>query len=300
MEVEKLENLRKKIKRNNIIGFIVVVILNVIIAIVLKKSNFLPFKYYYVLPFTLAISAVIASMFNNKNYSEYTSIYKNTFVLSALKDIFSDLKYNFDEGLEEEILEETDMIRLGDRYHSNDYIEGKYKEINFKSSDVHIQEEHETEDSDGNKKTEYVTIFLGRWFIFDFNKSFKADLCVTQIPYMFRGYHKKYEKVKLEDEAFNKNFLVYAQNEHEAFYILTPSFMEKLKELSEKMGGHLMLCFTDSKLYIGLNNYKDAFEPNFHKKVNEEIIKNDIKKDIKIITDFIEKLDLDNDLFKEI
>ena len=91
MKVEKLENLRKKIKRNNIIGFIVVVIVNVIIAIVLKKSNFLPFKYYYVLPFTLAISAVIASIFNNKNYSEYTSIYKNTFVLSALKDIFSDL-----------------------------------------------------------------------------------------------------------------------------------------------------------------------------------------------------------------
>lgn len=300
MEVEKLENLRKKIKKNSIIGFIVVVIVNVIIAMALRKSNILPFKYYYVLPFTLAISAIIASMFNNKYYNEYTTIYKNTFVLSSLKDIFSDLKYNFDEGLEEEILEETDMIYLGDIYHSNDYIEGKYKGINFKSSDVHIQEEHETEDKDGNKETEYVTIFFGRWFIFDFNKPFKADLCVTQIPYMFRGYHKKYEKVKLEDEVFNKNFLVYAQNEHEAFYILTPSFMEKLKELSEKMGGHLMLCFTDSKLYIGLNNYKDAFEPNFNKKVNEEIIKNDIKKDIQIITDFIEKLDLDNDLFKEI
>ena len=153
MEVEKLENLRKKIKKNSIIGFIVVVIVNVIIAMVLRKSNILPFKYYYVLPFTLAISAIIASMFNNKYYNEYTTIYKNTFVLSSLKDIFSDLKYNFDEGLEEEILEETDMIRLGDRYHSNDYIEGKYKGINFKSSDVHIQEEHETEDKDGNKET---------------------------------------------------------------------------------------------------------------------------------------------------
>ena len=36
-----------------------------------------------------------------------------------------------------------------------------------------------------------------------------------------------------------------------------------------------------------------------HKKVNETVIKDTIKKDIDVIINFIEQLDLDNDLFKE-
>lgn len=36
-----------------------------------------------------------------------------------------------------------------------------------------------------------------------------------------------------------------------------------------------------------------------YKKVNETVIKDTIKKDIDVIINFIEQLDLDNDLFKE-
>ena len=68
------------------------------------------------------------------------------------------------------------MMDTGDIYSSNDYVEGKYKGILFRQSDVHIQ--NESTDSDGN--TTYTTVFRGRWMIFDFNKPFKANVEVAQ------------------------------------------------------------------------------------------------------------------------
>ena len=50
---------------------------------------------------------------------------------------------------------------MGDRYHSEDYISAEYKNIKFEQSDVHIEEEHESTDSEGHTTTTYVTIFKG-------------------------------------------------------------------------------------------------------------------------------------------
>lgn len=40
--------------------------------------------------------------------------------------------------------------------------------------------------------------------------------------------------IETEDVEINNSFNIYAQTEHEAFYILTPSFMEKLKKIDKK------------------------------------------------------------------
>lgn len=76
-----------------------------------------------------------------------------------------------EKGISYEQIASTQMMNMGDRFYSNDYFKAKYKNINFESSDVHIQEEHT--DSDGD--TTYVTIFRAQWFVFDFNKPFKAN-----------------------------------------------------------------------------------------------------------------------------
>ena len=300
MEIDRLNLLRKKYTICNSICYSIAILLNILFVILCKREIIsLSFNCYFVLPFTVIFSLVFASMPGQKYAREYTLLYKNYFVYNALKEIFTDLEYEPEMGISRETLRDTKMIDTSDRYHSNDYIKGKYKDVNFISSDVHIEEEHEREDKDGNKETYYVTLFMGRWFIFDFNKTFKSNLCVSQTTSVIRFYDLNYEKINLEDEEFNKNFLVYAQNEHEAFYILSPSFMERIKDLSLKINGKLILCFNNNKLYLGLNNYLDSFEPSMHKKVNETIIKDTIKKDIDVIINFIEQLDLDNDLFKE-
>ena len=173
----------------------------------------------------------------------------------------------------------------------------------FVQADVHIEEKHESRDSDGHTSTTWVTIFRGRWMIFDFNKNFKANIQVSQKWFGNSkvsnwGNKLKYKKVMMEDEAFNKMFRTYAQNEHDAFYVLTPSLMEKIKQLTNSISGRILLCFIDNKLHVGVQTGEDSFEHGIFSKIDENQITEEISKDIKLITQFIDDLDLDNDLFR--
>lgn len=198
------------------------------------------------------------------------------------------------------------MMNMGDRYNSNDLVIAQYKDTSFMQSDVHIEEKHEYRDSDGNRRTTYVTIFKGRWMIFEFNKNFKANVQVCQKGF---GNNKvntwfsetKFKKVEMESQEFNKNFKVYAQEPIDAFYILTPKIMEKIRNLDERNSGKILLCFVNNKLHVGIYDNNDSFEhSSVFKKINQEASTNSITTDIEKITMFIDELELDNDLFKKI
>ena len=75
--------------------------------------------------------------------------------------------------------------------------------------------------------------------------------------------------------------------------------MERIQNLGKNSGGKILLCFVDNKLHIGLCNNKDSFEPpSVFKKIDETKELEKVSRDMKIITNFIEELNLDNDLFK--
>jgi hypothetical protein len=74
--------------------------------------------------------------------------------------------------------------------------------------------------------------------------------------------------------------------------------MDKIRTLNEKVKGKLLLCFVDNKLHVGLHNNRDDFEPKIIKSINEEEITSQIVEQIKLVTDFVDELDLSNDLFK--
>ena len=247
----------------------------------------------------IVFGTLLTKLITNKNVREYKKIYKQNITLETFKCVFTDVDYSPNLGLPESVISSTKMMNTGDRYHSNDYISAKYKEINFECADVYIEKKYR--DKDGH--THYITIFKGQWLIFDFNKTFKANVQICEKS--FRGDKRGdlfsdevYEKVKMEDVDFNKTFKIYAENEIDAFYVLTPNMMEKIKKLNNELHGNLLFCLINSKMHIGLHNSKDLFEPNVYKKINLEEEKQRILKDIKIITEFVDILDLDNDLFK--
>ena len=294
MSVEELELLRKKAKNRVLIGICITIILMLVLYALTKIVQLIMIG--------LVLGIIITIIISNKPTKDFNDSFKKMFVLKSLKNTFENLIYNPDKGLEESIIRETQMMNMGDRYSSNDFVSGLYKNINVKQADVHIEEEHETTDSDGDTHTTWVTIFRGRWMIFDFNKKFKADLQVCQKTFSNArvsnwGSENKFKKVMMEDQLFNKIFRIYAQSEHEAFYILTPSLMEKIKKLEENINGHLLMCFIDNKLHVGIYDNKDSFEHSIFTKIDEAKVLESISKDIKLITNFVDELDLDNDLF---
>lgn len=245
----------------------------------------------------ISVTFVKAFLFGN-DVKQFNNEFKHTFVEQALEQVFDHLTYDPTGRIDQSVI--RPMMNIGDAFHSNDYISGTYKEVRFEQSDIHIEEEHRRTDKDGKTETEMETIFQGRWMIFDFNKQFKANIQV--VGKQFRNgiivRSRKTSRVRLEDEAFHQMFSVFSDDEHEAFYVLTPHFMEKLKNISRQLDGTVMFCFVENKLHIAIHNNKDSFEHNIFKVIDEEKIEQNIMKDIKVITEFVDALDLDNTLFR--
>lgn len=294
---EKLEEMRVKLRNKYIVFIILGIILSILFLLVFKIDK----RFFMVFLIILLIIAIICTY---KQSREYKLAFKNFFVKSSLEKIFTNLKYEPENGIPRSTIAQTDMMYMGDRYSSNDLIKGRYKDIGFTQSDVHIEEKQEHTDSDGNTRTTYITIFKGRWMVFDFNKNFKANVQVCQKRF---GNNKvnslfsknKLQKIEMESQEFNKIFQVYAQQPLDAFYILTPKIMEKVINLDNRNQGKLLLCFVDNKLHVGIYDNKDSFEHgSVFVKIKQEETSERISQDILKITMFIDELELDNDLFK--
>ena len=257
----------------------------------------------FILPFSGYVVATIIITFTTRKYAEdYRKTYKAYFVETSLARTFTNLKYNHNIGLDPAILASTGMINLGDRYSSNDLVIANYKNVNFVQADAHIEEEHT--DSDGD--TTYVTIFRGRFMILEFPKKFNFRLevigrkfCAYKNSNQNSKTNHKLTKIHTESIDFNKSFRIYAEDGFEAYYILDPAFIEKIQAIGENYKYRLIFGFVDNTLLVGLNDGQDSFEPPKYKKPLDE--KTELAKvslDIRVITDLIDKLNLDKKLFQ--
>lgn len=253
--------------------------------------------------FIFVISLIVIYFVTRKEAEAYRKAYKAYFVEQNLKAIFTDVNYDHSAGLDPNTLRATGMINTGDRYHSNDLTTARYKNVLFTQADAHIQEEHR--DSDGD--TTYITIFRGRFMIFEFPKKFNFKL--ELIGHRFGGAYsvpgknpttgRKMTKINTESTEFNKTFKILGEDGFEAYYLLDPAFMVKIQDIATHYNNGLLLGFIDNKLLIALNDGKDSFEPpKASQPIDEQAETQKVNEGIKVITDFVDDLNLDRKLFK--
>ena len=306
MTYEELENTRKKYleRREQIkqkILKIMIPILAVILLIELISSashgfRFASIFHMFVLIMQFAIISgiiylVITTFKTSKEYEEFKKAYKAHFVSEALSKTITDYTYQHDSGISREYLNSC-MINTGDRYDTNDYVTGMYRDAKFAQADVNIQEEHT--DSDGDRS--YVTIFRGRFVVFEFKKKFDFKLSV--IGKNFSAYRlpkekdRKFKKIKIESNEFHKNFQLYGQDGFEAFYLLDPAMIERITALGAKYKNRVILNFVDNRLIVGIIDNKDSFEPSGSIKnpIDEHAEFEKVYNDIKVVTDLVDNL----------
>lgn len=309
MKFEDVENARvrykDKITKTSLITVCILVALVLIAFFAITGANFsivtiLPALFMSAI-FVFAITAIVVAIATRKEAAEYKKTYKAYFVEQNLAKTFTNLQYQHEAGLDKQVLAATQMINTGDRYSSNDLTMGKYKNVNFTQADVHIEEEYT--DSDGD--THYTTIFRGRFMIFEFPKKFNFKLEVVskffgvgKVPGRNPQTGRKFEKFEVESIDFNKKFKIYAEDGFETFYLLDPSFILKIEKVSAEYDKKMIFCFVDNKLYVGINEGKDSFEPpRPSKPIDEQLEIEKVSHDIKVITDFVDELSLDRKIF---
>lgn len=322
MTFEEVENTRKlyEVKRSKIIKKILIIdIFAVIFLLLINFSsdyamNELGGNPIEIIIFIITILAQVAIISfvigffvllpaTKKEIAAYKDAYKSYFVAASLAKVFSNIAYSHAAGLDPIVVRQ--VMTTADRYSSNDYMTATYKNINFTQADIHTEERRTTVDGDGHIRTYYVTIFKGRFLVFDFNRNFSTNLQVASRHfYGAKLKHSenqlKFERIKTESTEFNKKFRVFAEDGVDALYILDPAFMEKIQKLYTDCHHELLLTFMDKKVYIAIDDGKDSLEPpkNIRKPLDENTEIAKVQQDILTITNFVDSLNLDR-YFKE-
>ena len=176
-------------------------------------------------------------------------------------NFFGDFKYHIETKKSVKEYYATELVPKHDTEIAEDHITGTYKDIK-----VDLFETKLSNDSDENSSTTLNTVFDGIIVELSMNKSFSGKTVVKKdfgtVGNWFINKSTSLKKVKLEDPNFEKMFEVYSDDQVEARYLLTVTFIERLKELVENFGGKsIQCCFYNNKLLMMIPIEKDMFEP---------------------------------------
>ena len=283
---KEINDKKRRYEKNMIIGYFII---GVAFVSYLPLAATLGVMAFFIvgLPFIGGGIYVRRNLLKIKNLSNQ---FKEKYVSKELVKVFPNSNYQYLEGFTEEEVIDSLLLHHRDRFKSEDMIQGVYEDVRFRCSDVEQKEVRRS-----GKHTRVVTVFQGRFYEFDFPKSFKHDLLLLQ-PHHFRPF-SGLKRVKTESIDFNSELKIYAQNEHEAFYILTPDFMEKLMYFDRKYKDKIDFSFKDSRLFIAIDTRRDYFDIKAFKDLNESIF-NEYKEELVDIKDLLVTLNLDTKLFK--
>lgn len=198
-------------------------------------------------------------------------------------------------------LDESGLFARFNHRTTDDEFVGNYHGVNFKVCETHLWYESGSSKSktyydvfkgviiafEANKTIKNRTIVTNKW---DINKK-NGAICVLLpfilqiIPYLFtneikpimiavmlffalllllcfRNWDKEpLDKVTLEDPKFNARYNVYSSSQIEARYLITPSFMERFKNLKTAFDAKKIKCsFYNDKIMFAITANKNLFE----------------------------------------
>ncbi len=227
----------------------------------------------------------------HRAYEKFNQEFKNKYVLSVIGEmgLFENLGYQLRGGMTYDEVRNAAVVSCGDRcyFSSEDMLTGCYHGFSFRYCDVvtkylagagknrRVEPIFEGQiiqftDFDRSKESHgYVqmveTIFEGQIIQFtDFDRSKESHGYVQIFEKKFissiKGWTEKH-KILTENEVFNSRFEVFATDEHNAFYILTPKLLELIMRFEEDIDGQIAITFRGSSVF---NSRFEVFATDEH------------------------------------
>lgn len=251
----------------------------------------------FVIMAVVVLCIVFVTINYNTKLQRYRALYKEQLVVQVLNEQFTNVFYNYKQGFTESDIKEKAFVRMGNKFHSEDYLRAEYNGVKFARADVRI--ENETKDNKNNCR--YVTYFEGRVYELEFNKKISAGMQICSQNFMYGvlpKYLNKKDKVQTENMNFNNAFEIHANYDAEAFYVLTPHMMEHIMELSRRFTS-LCMNIVGNKMVLAVNSSLDALEPPTNTPINYQAEKNRILAELTEIIAIIDELNLADRTFAD-
>lgn len=231
-------------------------------------------------------------------YAALIRKYVTNFKKIIISDIasFIDSSLSFVENVEYSLSEINDtnlFSKTPDYIHVSDYFEGKIGQTQVSFCELNLSKK-------SGKHSE--TIFNGLYFIADCNKDFKGkttvrpDFAEKNLGRLGAFFQQKTNSniVRLENIDFEKEFVVYSDDQIEARYLISPALMERILDFRKKTGHEISISFVNTNLHIAISYSRNLFEP----KVFETIINygeiEQYYKDLMFFIEIVEDFNLNN------
>lgn len=294
----ELEILRKQIVSKKIQGW-GFIILGITVLIVISSLG------QFGIGILIAIAAIVPGGIILFRLNIEISLYKNRFkqevVGASLSAVDQSLTLEPYKGILESEFRFSQLFSTDpDRYHTEDLVCGNGGKTQFYFAEVHAEYKTETQTKNG-RQVSWHDILKGIIFVADFNKNFNGvtivrpkDFGSSVSAWFSKNVFSFGDKnvVELENDAFNKNFVVYSNDQVEARYILTPAMMERISNLNDRSAYTVSLSFINSNMYIAFPLDKNYFEPPVFKTLlNPDLLADDMSV-LKFMYDIVKELDL--------
>ena len=192
-----------------------------------------------------------------RSLKKYTSSIKSQIFPKILTFLgnFEYLSENKEIKLDE--YKKYDIIPQYSRSSCEDYIKGDYKSVNIELFEARLER---------RRRRGYHIVFSGLIIKLSVNKNFNGKTLIKtdkgSVGNWFSQAFNEFPRVYLEDPEFERIFEVFSEDQIEARYLLTTSFMERLIEVRKTFKSDKMQCsFLDQSLLMLLPIDKDMFEP---------------------------------------
>lgn len=199
-------------------------------------------------------------------------------------------------GIDAQTVISSKLFSGFNKLESEDYIQGTYKKLDIKLSEVELINSVQYQKLNDNQLvtiTEDTTVFKGLFIITSVNKSFSSETYVVPNTWLkfFNSLPHYLNRVVLEDPDFETAFDVYSNDQIEARYLLTPSFMERLVEVNKN---YKIRCYFINKQMLMAIELNEEFLPllELSKPISYETIKQ-VYNQFNIIFNIIDALKLD-------
>lgn len=200
-------------------------------------------------------------------FSNYRVRFKHEVAAEVFKIVCPTASYAPLEGIAETVFDEPGLFDTRGGFKSDDRVRGRIGDTPFEAADVSRSY------STGGKNSRTVVVFRGLFFHLDFNKTLRGVTLVDpKRSDSSVGSRLGLTRVKLENPAFDAKFAVYASDDVEARYILTPSMMEQVLALASRTEKPVHLAFKGQRAYLGVNYGRAMFEPGIAASTSREAI----------------------------
>lgn len=243
--------------------------------------------------FLLIFVEAFTIIFININYSSYHAAYKSEVVAKIVKLVNSSYTFDNNKYITLENFNQSRIFPHKAAYViGDDHIEGRIDKTVFTFSELRAWSRTREK-----KRTNIFAIivsylfnlrrlqffdhyrynngllFKGLFFSADFNKNLSESTFVlpdlAEKLFGKSGQALQWSKhhgqlVKLENQDFEKQFVVYSSSQQEARYVLTPLMMEAILNIKNKYRKKMYFSFTQSRVNMAIRYKKGLFEPRIH------------------------------------